>query len=239
VTTITVVNGGTPVTTVTTTIPNEGKKVAKYYQSTADNALKKVIKSDDLKFTVEHRKDSLFFEPLYIEIDYFSKDTTAVNSTHTGKYYWVIEKGKYISVAVRQTEVGLLTIPARAHMFRIGENPIRYSTDAGAGLYLGRQFGKTRFYQSGASENRFFLLAAYAGFSSIGLTTDNTTPAVSKDRTVAAFTGGLTLLSGSQDIQGGIAIGRDYPLTPTGRRWEYTGSYYLGLVLSLKVSPLK
>ena len=172
------------------------------------------------------------------------EQTTADN----GAFYEVIGQktnpslmiGTYITVPYRTVEYGVIAIPFRAYLATSSRDYLP-SVANGVGLYLGYNQGWTNFYRGGTTRNFSLIPALYLAGASVDITKNNIRPGtfVADKSTEPAITGGFALLVGREDLTVGAVLGRDFPLTPTGRQWTYASAAYLGVVVSLQISAFK
>jgi hypothetical protein len=185
-----------------------------------------------------------------VKVDFWSiiKDVPAyrnnplyVNSTDTAaNFYFQISKRtllsepiSYKSIPYVNYEVGAITIPFK-YWFKNNAKEIQNntSTEINAGVYVGRKWGRKRFYYDSSinHESASFILAAFGGPSKIELTKEMT-------RDSSEFRGNsnelaLSLGSGAmysyRDFNIGLFGGWDLPMSTAGRNWMYANRFWFG-----------
>lgn len=216
---------------------NSKKAEAKLDKQVADKKAKMPANaSDEKKSALEKAQQAADLEPI-------DKKTSK-----EGVFYEVIGEpttpnstlGTYITVPYRALEYGVVGIPFRAYLPRKNRDYLP-SVTSGVGLYLGYNFGWTNFYRGGTSKNFSLVPALYLAGATVEVTKDNIKAGttISDKSTEPALTGGFALLVGREDLTIGAVLGRDFPLTPTGRQWSYASAAYLGAIVSLQISAFK
>jgi hypothetical protein len=214
-------------------------------------------KSDtkNLKVTITQKGDTLFFKPWKWTKGSPAGDDKINNKTaKEGKFFRVVgdevDAGQTIDArnkataeaqafnptiryARRSTDVGVVAIPVTVLMHQ-------YSTASvtpNAGIYVGRNYGFTRYYMGGVSKAVSRTVLVYGGGANLDLSKKNTPELSEEDKGSHPFlTVGLGYLRGTTKLSGGSVLGWYVPLSGAGWKSRYSEAPYLGLLLSLKIS---
>jgi hypothetical protein len=148
---------------------------------------------------------------------------------------------KYVSIPYAVNEIGVITVP---YKFWNGKNGVSNNviTDFNAGLYVGRKWGRQRFYYDKAKnhESIAVTLAGFAGATKIDVTKDNTKDSIKFDRNSSELgisVGFVTMLSYKQ-FNFGLLYGWDVPLTTASKNWLYASKPWIGFGIGYKVAIL-
>ncbi|AHJ95293.1 hypothetical protein Hsw_PB0003 (plasmid) [Hymenobacter swuensis DY53] len=172
------------------------------------------------------------------------------DATGTKTYYYYTTVGKrkqlntavsYVSIPYAATEIGAATVPFK---YRFGNTSKIVSnqllSDISAGLYIGRKWGRTRFY---ADKERNHNSAAFTiGFmlspTIISIDSTNTRNEVKTKSDEMGITTALATMYSYRDISFGLFFGADHPVTGRSGRWVYANKPWIGFGLGYKLSML-
>ncbi len=190
-------------------------------------------------FFVEHKKDTLFLEPIPYqdtarvplgEAKFFNRAIKRVT------FYVPIDKQYgYTTLKFKTREVGVMLVPFRVYL---GQK-LQPTVTGGGAVYHGWTRGTRYYYDDGTSVSLSHLWGVYVGFTQVEVTPENSDNQVAAKSTEPAFTLGGMYLFGRDELKVGPVLGFDVPLTQKGRRWDYAYYPYLGVSLSLSLSVFK
>ncbi|MCW3084230.1 MAG: hypothetical protein JWP12_1596 [Bacteroidetes bacterium] len=202
-------------------------------------------------------------DPTMLKVDFWSikpndadlkcqKDTNTINSTvlldDKHFYYLRIDKRtqmcipiKFISLSYATTEFGVTTIPFK---YRFGNKKDSisndFSSDITGGVYVGRKWGRTRFYQDKlkTTNSLSFTAAIFAAPTVIAISSDNTRRKVQiKSNEMGIGFGGAFLIS-YRDLNIGILGGFDFPVSGDSYKWIYANKPWIGFGIGYKLAVL-
>jgi len=183
--------------------------------------------------------------------DKYQNSSNYVNSQDSiGNFYFQIPKQKilgddniYYSIPYALTEIGVLTIPFKYRFGHKDKNiPNDVSTDINGGLYVGRKWGRKRFYfdKSLNHESAAFTLAVFAGPTKIELTDKNVnnTTIFKKDSNELGVSAGFGTMYSYRSINIGLFGGFDFPVSTAGQNWFYSNKFWLGFGIGYSLNIL-
>ena len=223
-----------------------------YY--TTDNgatSIKKMIAGKKLKANITQDNATLKLDFWAIKpiTDKYNGSATIINSSDvlgsSSYYYLSIDKRmsmskptSYISLSYATWEVGATVIPFK---YRFGSKkdtiPNDGSTNINAGIYVGRKWGATRYYED---KNRMtnswaFTLGGFISPTVIALSPDNTKKEVTTKSNEFGLSYGLAFLTSYRDINFGVLTGIETPLSGDARHWIYANRPWLGFGIGYKL----
>jgi hypothetical protein len=237
-----------------------GKGTTEYDTIQAHIRIKKGV-----TFRVRQEKDTLYLTPLHFKKDNFSapnKDYNAVqiahsvNSTNAGVYFIKLSKkpneaGNPTLLLPITWNIGLLTVPARLYL-GAGGSKSQLSLISGAAVYVSKsgffnsinanhlgnkliaKKGFRKFYSDGTSSYAALEPLAFLGATMLSPTSDAPSTVTA---TIPALSFGVGGLIGNGDLKTGLIGGYDIPVAKTENDSYYKHSFFLGIVLSLEVTP--
>ncbi len=215
------------------------------------NCTAKFIKGKPLKAAL--KADSMGI----VKIDFWgfkegncpAQESSQVNcSDDAGKYFFQIKKRntlkeivEYESIPYAVLEVGAVTIPFKYWKGRDG-NPNNTSTDFNAGVYLGRKWGRQRFYYDKDKNHKSvaLTLAIFSGPSKIDITKDNITDTLKfkKASSQLNLSVGTGAMLSYRSFNIGVFSGYDIPLTTEARNWQYANKRWIGFGVGYSINLL-
>ena len=148
---------------------------------------------------------------------------------------------QYISIPYATWEIGLATIPLKYRFGKINDSiPNDATTNINAGIYLGRKWGRTRFYHDKDAKTNSWAITVACFFSPtvINITPENTRNEVKTKSNELALGSGIGILFSYRDINFGILGGYDLPLSNVGSKWTYTNRPWIGFGIGYKLGIL-
>ncbi|UOQ51722.1 hypothetical protein [Hymenobacter cellulosivorans] len=208
-----------------------------------------------IEVTIIQKGDTLYFKPWKWTVGN-PTEANAINNETTinGKFFRVVgdvidatqtvkERNKAtadaqafnptIRYSKRSIDVGIIAIPITVllHQHSIA------SVKPNAGIYVGRNYGFTRYYTGGVSKTISRTPLVYGGAAELDLSKKNTPDLSEDDKGAAPFLNfGVGYLRGTTKLSGGFVLGWYVPLSSSGWKSRYSEAPYLGLLLSLKIS---
>lgn len=163
-------------------------------------------------------------------------------------YYLKIDKRtsmatptQYITLSYATWEVGLTTIPFK---YRFGNKndtiPNDASSSVNAGVYVGRKWGATRFYED-KTRNHNSWAFTFAGFISptvIAISLENTKKKVATSSNEFGISYGVAFLASYREINFGLLTGLDTPLSGNSKYWIYANRPWIGFGIGYKLGIL-
>ncbi len=145
----------------------------------------------------------------------------------------------YLSLKYATWEYGLTTVPYK--YFRGDKNdsiPNLAIKDFNAGLYIGRKWGRTRFYhdKSKIHHSVSYMTTTFLSPTLISLTPETTNIKTYRPGTELGLTFGFGLMASYRDINLGLLGGWDIPLSSAGRNWNYYKEFWIGMGLGYKLN---
>jgi hypothetical protein len=140
---------------------------------------------------------------------------------------------KYRSIPYAVTEVGAMTIPFK-YYFKDGSNdlPADASTDLNLSLYVGRKWGRQRFYRDKEKNHESVSFTATGFFGPTKIEIKKESVKDTSSFTVESNELGIALGAGVgfsyRDFNIGIFGGIDVPLSEAGRNWNYAYKPWIG-----------
>ena len=144
----------------------------------------------------------------------------------------------YVSLPYATSEIGLITIPFKYRSGNGSETgPNRLASAVNAGVYVGRKWGRTRFYAdpTRVSTGWSFMLAAVATPTVISITATNTAPVVINPSDEVGYSLGTAALGSYGSFTAGLVGGWDFPATEQAKKWVYANKFWLGFGLGYKL----
>lgn len=144
----------------------------------------------------------------------------------------------YISLSYATWEVGATTIPFK---YRFGNKkdtiPNDASTSVNAGIYIGRKWGATRYYEdkNRTTNSWAFTFGGFISPTVIALSPDNTKKKVSAKSNEFGISYGIALLTSYRDINFGILTGLETPLSGDSKYWVYANKPWIGFGIGYKL----
>lgn len=195
--------------------------------------------------------------PGKLKIDFwgFSKDN------HTGEDEYVNSSDNadsfYTEVATRTTltvssfksipystwELGVTTIPFKLRFkHQINDTlqaPNDVSTAINGGLYIGRKWGRTRFYSDNTPVSTISVTAAgFIGPTLIAVAPENTFPKAKVKSNELGISTGLGVQLSKADINIGVFGGCDFKTSSAGKDWYYSNRFWVGFGIGYKLAIL-
>ena len=238
----------------TVTVTTERKRITTKPQDpvTHYDAIQARIRNPiGVKFRVRQEKDTLYLTPLHFSQDEWASPALngnvihsseevkhSVNATNAGTYFIKLSKkpneaGLPTPLHPITWNFGVLTVPARLYLGTGGDRS-QVNLVSGAAAYVSKSTGYRKFYSDGTSsyaavEPLFFLGATM-------LSPNSDSPKAST-ATVPAVSFGFGFLLGNSDLKTGLVAGYDVAVTKDGNASDYNHPIFLGLVLSLAITP--
>lgn len=175
----------------------------------------------------------LAIQPTYVN------STDVLGTVKTGGYYYIqipvrtkmSDHDLFFSIPYSTWEAGLLTVPFK---YRFGHRSAtvanQLSSGINAGVYVGRKWGRTRFFaDTGRKSNSWaFMLAGVFTPTVIAIDSTNTDKQVKITSSELGMSlGGAALLS-FKDLNVGVVGGWDLPVTGESDKWIYANKFWLG-----------
>lgn len=148
---------------------------------------------------------------------------------------------KYRSIPYAVTQVGAITIPFK-YRFEVNSNnaPAEASSAFNAGIYIGRKWGRTRFYREKEKnhESASLTVALFTGPTSINIKKDNVQDTLKYKRETNEFgwSVGTGILYAYKDFSIGAFTGVDIPLSKYAQNWNYAYQPWIGLAIGYKLA---
>lgn len=152
---------------------------------------------------------------------------------------------KYISIPYATWEFGVTTIPFK---YRFGNRstdsltaiPNETTVDVNAGIYVGRKWGRTRFFsdKSRTSNSLSYTFGMFASPMVIVLGPKTSHQKVSRESNELGIGTGLALMVAYRDINVGILGGFDIPVTGESSKWIYSTQPWIGFGIGYKLALL-
>jgi len=151
------------------------------------------------------------------------------------------ERTYYLSFPYAASEVGAITIPFK-YWKGSTSIPNNTSADFNAGVYIGRKWGRQRFYydKDKNHESAAFTLALFAGPTKIDLTKDNAKDSLlfkqnSNELAISLGAGGMFSY---RNFNVGLFAGFDSPLSKEGKNWIYSDRLWIGFGIGYSLGLL-
>jgi hypothetical protein len=191
-------------------------------------------------------------QPDYCEYDDITK------RLKPGEFYYQIPQthirsdiNSSITVNYATTDLGIVTIPFKYH-YRFTKNSVHVpdngSANLNAGLYVGRRWGRTKFYtdKRKTKDAGAVLLGGFIGPTIIKLRqsdaypTNNTTllNQLQNKTYQLGFSTGFMGAYCYKDFNIGGFLGFDFGLNPLGRLWYYSGKPVYGIGFGYRLATL-
>lgn len=147
----------------------------------------------------------------------------------------------YISLPYATTEVGVATVPfkfRRGNTSKIVSNQLL--SDISLGPYIGRKWGRTRFYADKERNHNSaaLTLAFMASPTIISIDSTNTRGEVKTKSDEMGITTAIAAMYAYRDVNIGLYLGTDNPVTGKSGRWAYASKPWIGFGIGYKVKIL-
>lgn len=164
------------------------------------------------------------------------------------EYYYFIHLPKrnrmnnavsYLSLKYATWEYGLTTVPYKYFSGNQNDSiPNLAIKDFNAGLYIGRKWGRTRFYydKNMKHHSMSYMTTTFLSPTLISLTPETTNIKNYRSGTELGLTFGFGLMASYRDINLGLLGGWDIPMSPAGRNWNYYKEFWIGMGLGYKLN---
>jgi hypothetical protein len=234
-----------------------------HYKGTDDKEVTKSVYPDPVLLGLSHRRalkanlipDKKEMGKIKIDFWGFSKDgvtdkATYVNQTDLAdNFYLQVEQRKtltvahFISIPYTTVELGVTTIPYKIRFGYQKNETLTVPNDAtsniSGGVYLGKKWGKTRFYADNTTSNTIaFTASVFAGPSVVAISADNTFPKATVKSNELAISTGLAFQVSKNDFNIGLLIGKDLPTSDAIGSWYYAHRTWIGFGIGYKLAIL-
>lgn len=177
-----------------------------------------------------------------MRVGYDHSNTYVNNRDSVDNFYLVVTNRStlgdatfYRSFPYATTEIGAISIPFKYYFGNSNkEIPNNVSKSINGGMYIGRKWGRQRFYYDSSKnhESASFVASAFGGPTEIDLKESNV-----KNKDTSVFKGesselgvslGVGFLYSYRNFNVGFYIGEDVPLNKNTRNWKYANRLWLG-----------
>jgi hypothetical protein len=227
--------------------------------STQPKPEQRMLDTDVLRANVKQKGDTLLLDfwnfaanpsaPTSPRYKYVSpKDSIGKHGKVTYLYFMQIpqrdiigEPVTYISLPYATTEVGVATVPfkfRRGNTSKIVSNQLL--SDISLGPYIGRKWGRTRFYNDKErNHNSVALTIAFmASPTIISIDSTNTKGEVKTKSDEMGITTAIAAMYAYRDINIGLYLGTDNPVTGRSGKWAYASKPWIGFGIGYKINLL-
>jgi len=145
----------------------------------------------------------------------------------------------YISIPFAWTEIGAVTVPFKFRFAHGDSIPNDLSSAFNAGVYVGRKWGRTRFYENKDFNHNSIgvTLAAFAAPTQITIESANTEGRVkNKANELGLSTGVGLMLEIHNDFNIGFFGGIDIPVSGKSYYWDYANKLWIGFGIGYKLT---
>lgn len=230
-----------------------------YFVDDLHNPERKYICSNYLRANVKQVGDTLKLDFWSINNDPPKHPDPCLNSldrinsaTILGtRYFFQIVGGRdnmsvatpFISLKYVTWEIGITTIPFK---YRFGKTnsrdtiPNDASTSINAGIYLGKKWGRTRFYKDKdrTTNSISYSLAIFLSPTVIAISEETTQKKVEQKSNEIGIGYGIAGMLAYREINFGVLIGIDSPISGESDKWIYANRPWLGFGIGYKLGIL-
>ncbi|WKV11270.1 hypothetical protein [Marivirga harenae] len=143
-----------------------------------------------------------------------------------------------LKIKRRSVAIGAFTIPARIHLNGRGESNSLFTADLNVGLYIAKEFGKTRFQfnKFEAKEvNNVWGVGLFGMLNGQELKSTNTSDQLTITTTEPFFSPGIVLYKRIEKINFFSSVGIDMPITSNGNKWDFANEPWIGFGFGIEI----
>lgn len=145
----------------------------------------------------------------------------------------------YKSIPYVTTEIGVVSIP---YKYRFGSKrysiPNDVSTGVGGGIYIGRKWGRTRFFNDKLNTNSnsvAFTVGVFLSPIVIALSEEVTKKVVKTKSNEMGGSIGIAAMLSFSNVNLGIISGIDFPISGDSNKWIYANRPWVGFGIGYKL----
>jgi hypothetical protein len=192
----------------------------------------------------------LFWSIIPSSDNFYRGSESYVNSRDSANNFYIpisnriflLDGNRYTSIPYAVTEIGVITVPFKywfGNSSKMTSNNL--ATDINAGVYVGRKWGRQRFYFD-TNKNHMsasFTVAAFAGPTKIDLSATNVKDTTgSKESSELGLSAGIGILYSYRSINIGLFGGADMPASAEGQNWKYANKFWIGFGVGYSLNIL-
>jgi len=169
-----------------------------------------------------------------------TRDSTANFYFEIGDNPTLATPTRYKSIPYAVWQAGAVSVPFKYRFAsHTRHSPADASTDFNAGIYVGRQWGRTRFYRDKDKNHGSisFTLAAFTGPTAINVKKENVrdTAKFTAESNEFGWSLGVGSLYAYRDLSFGMFLGMDIPFSSAASNWNYAYQPWLGIAIGYKL----
>lgn len=181
--------------------------------------------------------DSVIGNDLYVN----KKDSTSNFYFEINDNPTLANPVNYISIPYALWQIGAITIPFKYRFANSNNNiPADASADFNAGIYIGRKWGRKRFYRDKERNHNSasFTAAFFTGPTVIPIKKENVrdTLKYTQETNELGWSVGVGSLYAYKEFSMGIFGGIDIPLSKYAQNWNHAYRPWVGLALGYKLA---